>query len=66
MLVTMAADVTFLYLGYAALLLAVVLLRLPGKMRAGFFAVVMLLAAIAGGQHHHVERVPTAVFAAAD
>jgi hypothetical protein len=65
MVAAMAADVTFLYLGYAALLLAVVLLRLPGIMRAGFFAVV-ILAAIGGGQHHHVERVPTAVFAAAD
>jgi len=65
MVATMAAEMTFLYLGYAALLLAVVLLRLPGMMRAGFFAVV-ILAAISGGQRHHVERVPTAVFAAAD
>jgi len=65
MVATMVADVTFLYLGYAALLLAVVLLRLPGMMRAGFFAMV-ILAAIAGGQDHHIERVPTAVFAAAD
>ena len=61
----MAADMTFPYLGYAALLLAVVLLRLPGIMRAGFFAVVML-AVIAGGQNQQVERVPAEVFAAAD
>ena len=61
----MAADTSFLYLGYAALLLAVVLLRLPGMMRAGFFAVV-ILAAIARGQNHHVEHVPTQVFAATD
>ena len=61
----MGIDVTSLYLGYAALLLAVVLLRLPGIMRAGFFAVV-ILAVIAGSQNHHIERVPTEVFAAAD
>jgi hypothetical protein len=61
----MMADMTFLYLGYAALLLGVVLLRLPAIMRAGFFAVV-ILAVIAGGQNQHIERVATEVFAAAD
>jgi len=61
----MAADMTFPYLGYAALLLAVVLLQLPALMRAGFFAVVVIVA-IAGGQNPHIERVPTPVFAAAD
>jgi hypothetical protein len=61
----MAADMTFPYLGYAALLLAVVLLRLPGIMRAGFFAVVML-AVIAGGHIQQVERVPAEILAAAN
>jgi hypothetical protein len=59
------ADLPFLYLGYAALLLAVVLLRLPAIMRAGFFAVV-ILAVIFGGQDRPVERVTTEILAAAD
>ena len=59
------ADLTFLYLGYAAMLLAVVLLRLPAMMRAGFFAVV-ILAVIFGGQNRPVERVPTEILVAAD
>ena len=60
-----SADWTFLYLGYAALLLAVVLLRLPAIMRAGFFAVV-ILGVISGGQNPRIERVATEILAAAD
>jgi len=60
-----ATDLTFLYLGYAALLLAVVLLRLPAIMRAGFFAVV-ILAVIFGGQNRPVERVAAQIVATAD
>ena len=59
------ADLIFLYLGYAAMLLAVVLLRLPAMMRAGFFAVV-ILAVIFGGQNGPVERVATVILVAAD
>ena len=61
----MAADMTFPYLGYAALLLAVVLLQLPALMRAGFFAVV-ILAVIFGGQNRPVERVAAQIVATAD
>jgi hypothetical protein len=61
----MAADPTFLYLGWAALLLAVVMLRLSAKMRAGFF-IVVILAAMFGGQSSRVERVAEEIVAAAD
>ena len=61
----MAADPTLFYLGWAALLLAVVMLRLPAKMRAGFF-IVVILAVMFGGQSPRVERVATEIFAAAD
>jgi hypothetical protein len=61
----MAADPTFLYLGCAALLIAVVMLRLPAKMRAGLFTA-LILAAIVGGQSRQVERVATPIVAAAD
>ena len=60
-----AADSTFLYLGWAALLLAVVMLRLSAKMRAGFF-IAAILAVMVGGQSPEVERVATEIFAAAD
>ena len=61
----MAADPTFLYLGWAALLLAVVMLRLSAKMRAGFF-IAVILAAMFGGQSSRVERVAEEIVAAAD
>jgi hypothetical protein len=61
----MAADPTFLYLGWAALLLAVVMLRLSAKMRAGFF-IAAILAVIFGGPGPRVERVPDEIFAAVD
>ena len=60
-----AADSTLLYLGWAALLLAVVMLRLPAKMRAGFF-IAVILGVMFGGQGSRVERVPTEIFAMAD
>jgi hypothetical protein len=60
-----AADSTFLYLGWAALLLAVVMLRLPAKMRAGFF-IAVILALILGGQSPRVEHVATELVAMAD
>ena len=56
------AAPTLLYLGCAALLIAAVLLRLPAKMRVGFFAVV-ILAAIVGGQSQPVERITTEIIA---
>jgi hypothetical protein len=61
---TMAADLTLLYLGYAALLLAAVLLRLPAMMRAGFFAVVVL-SMISGAQDRTIEREGTEIIVAA-
>ena len=61
----MATDSIFLYLGYAALLLAVVLLRLPAIMRAGFFAVA-ILAVISGGQDRPQESMPAEIVAVAD
>jgi hypothetical protein len=61
---TMTADLTLLYLGYAALLLAAVLLRLPPMMRAGFFAVVVL-AAVSGAQDRMIERQGTEIIVAA-
>ena len=60
-----AADSTFLYLGWAALLLAVVMLRLSAKMRAGFF-IAAILAVMVAGKSPEVERVTTEIFAAAD
>jgi hypothetical protein len=60
-----AADSTFLYLGWAALLLAVVMLRLSARMRAGFF-IAAILAATVGGQSPQVERVATEIVATAD
>jgi hypothetical protein len=60
-----AADSTFLYLGCAALLLAVVMLRLPAKMRAGFF-IAVILAVMLGGQSPRVEHVATELVAMAD
>jgi hypothetical protein len=56
------AAPTLFYLGCAALLIAVVLLRLPAKMRAGFFTAV-IIAAIAVGESQQVERVTTEVIA---
>jgi hypothetical protein len=56
------AAPALLYLGCAALLIAAVLLRLPSKMRVGFFAVV-IIAAIAGGQSQPVEQVATEIIA---
>jgi hypothetical protein len=56
------AAPTLFYLGCAALLIAAVLLRLPAKMRVGFFSAV-IIAAIAGGQSQPVERVTTEIFA---
>jgi hypothetical protein len=61
----MAADPTFLYLGWAALLLAAVMLRLSAKMRAGFF-IAAILAAMFGGPSSQVERVPDEIVAMAD
>jgi hypothetical protein len=55
------AAPTLLYLGCAALLTAVVLLRLSAKMRAGFFTAV-ILAAIAGAPTQ-VEQVTTEIIA---
>jgi hypothetical protein len=60
-----AADSTFLYLGWAALLLAVVMLRLPAKMRAGFF-IAVILGVMFGGQSPRVEHVATELVAMAD
>ena len=60
-----AADSTFLYLGWAALLLAVVMLRLSAKVRAGFF-IAAILAVMVGGKSPEVERVTTEIFATAD
>ena len=52
----------WLYLGCAALLIAAVLLRLPAKMRAGFFAA-MIIAAILGGQSQPVGHVAIQIIA---
>jgi hypothetical protein len=60
-----AADTPILYLGWAALLLAVVMLRLSAKMRAGFF-IVVILAVIFGGPSSRVERVPDEIVAMTD
>ena len=56
------ANSVFLYLGWAALLLAVVMLRLPAKMRAGFF-IVVILAVMFGGPSSRVECVATEIVA---
>jgi hypothetical protein len=61
----MTADSTFLYLGCAALLIAVVMLGLSPKLRAGLFAV-MILAALTGGHSQPIERVAAELVAAAD
>lgn len=47
------------------MLLAVVMLRLPAKMRAGFF-IAMILAVILGSHSSQVERVADEIVAAAD
>jgi hypothetical protein len=47
------------------LLLAVVMLRLPAKMRAGFF-IVVILAVMLGGRSPRVERVPGEIVAMTD
>jgi hypothetical protein len=47
------------------LLLAVVMLRLPAKMRAGFF-IAVILAVMLGGQSPRVEHVATELVAMAD
>ena len=60
-----AANLTFLYLGCAALLIAAVMLPLPPKLRAGLFTGLILAASI-GGQSARVERIPTLIVAAAD
>jgi hypothetical protein len=59
------ADLPFFYLGWAAFLLAVVMLRLPAKMRAGFF-IAVILAVMFGEQGPRVERVADEIVAAAD
>jgi hypothetical protein len=61
----MGAGPTFLYLGFAALLIAAVLLCLPPKIRAGLF-MMMILTTIAGGQNQRIERVATEIVAAVD
>jgi membrane protein implicated in regulation of membrane protease activity len=61
----MAADLIFLYLGCAALLIAAVMLPLAPKLRAGLFAA-LILSAIVGGQSARVEHIPTLIVAAAD
>jgi hypothetical protein len=58
---TEAAPALF-YLGCAALLIAAVLLRLPAKMRAGFFTAVIIVATT-GGNSEPVERVTTEIVA---
>jgi hypothetical protein len=60
-----ATDSTILYLGWAALLLAVVMLRLPAKMRAGFF-IAVILAAMFGGHSSRVEQVANEIVAMTD
>ena len=60
-----AADSTFLYLTWAALLLAVVLLRLSAKMRTGFF-IAALLVVMFSSHSSRVERVADEIVAAAD
>jgi hypothetical protein len=47
------------------LLLAVVMLRLPAKMRAGFF-IAVILGVMFGGQSPRVEHVATELVAMAD
>jgi membrane protein implicated in regulation of membrane protease activity len=61
----MAANLTFLYLGCAALLIAAVMLPLPPKLRTGLFTA-LILSAIVGGQSARVERIPALIVAAAD
>jgi hypothetical protein len=61
----MEAGPTFLCLGWAALLIAAVLLRLPPKMRAALFTA-MILTLVAGGQNQRIERVATEIVAAVD
>ena len=61
----MAANLTFLYLGCAALLIAGVMLPLPPKLRAGLFTA-LILSAIVGGQSARIERIPALIVAAAD
>ena len=58
---TEAAPALF-YLGCAALLIAVVLLRLSARMRTGFF-IAMISAAIAGGEGQQVEHDRTQIIA---
>jgi hypothetical protein len=60
-----AADSTILYLGWAALLLAVVMLRLSAKMRAGFF-IAVIIAAMFGGPSSRVEHVAGEIVAMTD
>jgi hypothetical protein len=60
-----AADSTILYLGWAALLFAVVMLRLSAKMRAGFF-IAVILAAMLGGPSSRVEHVAGEIVAMTD
>jgi predicted PurR-regulated permease PerM len=59
------ADSTFLYLGWAALLLAVVMLRLSAKMRAPFF-IAVILAVMFGEPSSRVARVPDEIVAMTD
>ena len=61
----MAANLTFLYLGCAALLIAAVMLPVPPKLRAGLFTA-LILAAVVGGHGARVERIPTLIIAMAD
>jgi hypothetical protein len=56
------ATPALFYLGCAALLIAVVLLRLSAKTRAGFFAA-MIIAAIAGEESQPVEHNTTEIIA---
>jgi hypothetical protein len=62
-----ATNSALLDLGCAALLIAVVMLGLSPKIRAGLFAVLILTASICeqSGEIEHV-RVPAVIIAAAD
>jgi hypothetical protein len=59
------ANSASLYLGCAALLIAVVMLPLSPRLRAGLFTALLLAAGI-GGQNAQVEHVSTLIVAAAD
>jgi hypothetical protein len=61
----MEAGPTFLSLGCATLLIAVVPLRLPPKIRAGLFTA-MILIMIVGGHNQRIERAATEIVAAVD